>query len=66
MPKQKRARRHHTAEFKAETVNLVRHGGRSIGQVAEDLGLADSLLRTWLRQATVDVGPGAAGRPHDR
>jgi transposase-like protein len=61
MGKQKRARRHHTAEFKAETVKLVRQGGRSIGQVAVDLGLADSLLRTWLRQAAVDGGQGPPG-----
>jgi transposase-like protein len=59
--KQKRKRRVHTAEFKAETVKLVQEGGRSIGQVCEELGLADSLVRNWLRQATVDGGQGPAG-----
>ena len=39
--KQKRKRRSHTAEFKAETVKLVRDGGRSVGQVCSDLDLAD-------------------------
>jgi transposase len=55
------SRRVHTREFKAETVQLVRAGGRSIGQVARDLGLADSLLRGWLRQAEVDAGRGSSG-----
>jgi transposase len=57
----KRTRRVHTREFKAETVALVRSGGRSAAQVARDLGLADSLVHTWLRQATVDEGQGPPG-----
>jgi transposase len=57
----KRTRRTHTREFKAETVQLVRSGGRNASQVARDLGLADSLVRTWLRQAEVDDGRGPAG-----
>ena len=59
--KQKRARRVHSPEFKAETVKLVRDGGRSVMQVCEELGLADSLVRNWLRQAGVDGGEGPAG-----
>ena len=59
--KQKRKRRVHTPEFKAETVRLVREGGRSIAQVCADLGLCDSLLRNWLRQAGVDDGKGPVG-----
>ena len=61
MTKVKRPRRNHTREFKTETVKLVREGGRSIGQVARDLGLADSLLRNWVRQAGVDAGTGSPG-----
>jgi transposase-like protein len=57
----KRTRRVHTREFKAETVALVRAGGRNPAQVARDLGLADSLVRAWLRQADVDAGKGPAG-----
>jgi transposase len=48
-------------EFKAETVALVRSGGRTAAQVARDLGLADSLVHAWLRQATVDEGQGPPG-----
>jgi transposase-like protein len=57
----KRTRRVHTREFKAETVELVRGGGRNAGQVARELGLADSLVRSWVKQAEVDAGEGPAG-----
>ena len=57
----KRRRRVHTPEFKAETVQLVLTGGRSVGQVAGDLGLAESLVRGWVRQAEADAGRGPAG-----
>jgi transposase-like protein len=57
----KRSRRVHSPEFKAETVQLIRTGGRTAAQVARELGLADSLVRTWLHQAEVDAGKGPAG-----
>lgn len=57
----KRSRRTHTREFKADAVGLVRTGGRQVAQVARDLGLADSLVRSWVRQADVDAGKGPAG-----
>jgi transposase len=57
----KRARRVHTPEFKAETVALVREGGRTAAQVARDLGLADSVVHAWLRQTKVDEGQGPPG-----
>ena len=58
----RRTRRTHSREFKADTVQLVRTSGRSIGQIAGDLGLSQSLVRTWVAQAEVDDGrrrPGA-------
>jgi transposase len=61
MSKQKRTRRTHSREFKAATVKLVRDGGRSVGQVSQELDLADSLIRSWLSQAEVDEGNGPAG-----
>jgi transposase-like protein len=42
-------------------VKLVRDGGRSVGQVSQELDLADSLIRNWLRQAKVDEGNGPVG-----
>jgi transposase-like protein len=57
----KRVRRVHTREFKADAVALVRTGGRRAAQVARDLGLASSLVHTWVRQAEVDAGRGPEG-----
>ena len=57
----KRARRTHSREFKSETAALVRTGGRSVAQVAQELDLADSLVRAWVQQAEVDAGQGPPG-----
>ena len=43
-------------EFREEAVRLVRNGGKSIGQVAKDLGIADQSLRNWVKQTEVDAG----------
>ena len=51
----------HSPEFKADAVRLVREGGRKVAELARDLGLADSVVRTWVRQAEVDAGRGPAG-----
>src|SRR5512143_99299 len=58
---ERRKRRAFTKEFKAETVRLVAEGGRSIPEVARDLDLTESALRTWVRQAEVDAGRGRPG-----
>ena len=49
-------RRVFTADYKAEVVALCRSGGRSIGQVCRDLGLAETTVRRWVSQAEVDSG----------
>ena len=38
-------------EFREEAVRLVREGGKSIGQVVKDLGIADQSLRNWVKQS---------------
>jgi transposase len=43
-------------EFKAEAVQLVRSSGRSIPQIAEELGVSDNSLRNWVKQAQIDRG----------
>jgi transposase len=58
---ERRKRRGFTKEFKAETIRLVREGGRSIPEVARDLDLTESALRAWVRQAEVDSGQGNRG-----
>lgn len=53
---QRRARRKFSPEFKRDAVELVRSSGRPIAEVAEELGLYDSTLGNWVRQAQVDDG----------
>ena len=54
--KQPRARREFTKEFKHDAVELVRTSGRPIAQIAHDLGIYDSTLGNWVRQAAIDRG----------
>jgi transposase len=39
----------------------VKEGGRKVPELSRDLGLADSLVRSWVRQSDVDAGKGPAG-----
>jgi transposase len=57
----RRKRRHFTQAFKADAVKLVRNAHRTVPQVAKDLDLTESALRTWVQQAVVDDGKGRAG-----
>ncbi len=43
-------------EFKEEAVRLYRSSGKSIAQVAADLGVAHETLRTWLKRHDIDDG----------
>ncbi len=43
-----RQRRSFTEEYKRQAVELVLSSGRSIGAVAKELGLRDSVLRRWV------------------
>ena len=53
---ERRARRSFSREFKAETVALVRGGGRTISQVCRDLDLSETAVRRWVAQAEIDAG----------
>ena len=57
----KRKRRAFTTEFKAQAVRVVRESGKPIGTVARELDLTETALRSWVRQAEVGAGRGAAG-----
>ena len=61
-----RARRTFTAEFRAETVALVRASDRSISQVCRDLDLTETVVRRWVQQGEVDAGqrPGLTTAEH--
>ena len=54
----KKRRRCFSKEFKAETVTLLRTSEKSVGEIAADLGIGESVLRRWVHQAGVDAGNG--------
>jgi transposase len=54
--KGKRRRRQFTAEFKRDAVELVRTTGRPIAHIAAELGIYDSTLGAWVKQAAIDRG----------
>ena len=59
--KPRRQRRSFTDEFKAEVVRKVLSSGRTAGQVARDLDLTETAVRSWVKQAQVDRGKGPPG-----
>src|SRR5262245_43560016 len=56
-----RARRQFTPEFKAGAVRLVLDEGKTVTQVARDLDLTVSALRSWVIQARADRDGGKSG-----
>lgn len=54
--KQHGERRAFTPEYKAEVVALCRKGDRSIGAIARDLDISESVVRRWVAQAEIDSG----------
>jgi len=50
-----------SAEYKAETVRLVQRSGKGIGQMALELGIGETALRRWVKQAEVEAGRGPEG-----
>lgn len=51
-------------EFKIEAVRLVQTSGKSINQVAKDLGISDSNLSRWCRQHEEQGGQAFVGSGH--
>ena len=56
-----RQRRSFTDDYKRQAVDLVASSGRSIGSVAKELGLRDSVLRRWVEAGREPTA--AARRP---
>lgn len=50
-------RRIFTDEFKQEAVALLASSGRSLAQIARELGVQPSVLRQWQRRLTVSGWP---------
>ena len=57
----RRPRRAFTDEFRAGAVRLVLDEGKTIPQVARDLDLTQSALRTWVERARADRSKGKTG-----
>jgi transposase-like protein len=55
-----RVRRTFTPQFKRDAVALIRDG-RSLTEVAHDLGIARSLLQHWQKQLRQDSGDAVPG-----
>jgi transposase len=61
MPRQQRT---YTKEFKQEAVGLVQTSGKSMSQVARDLGISDSVLSHWYQQAKTQGAEAFPGSGH--
>ena len=46
----------YSVEFRREAVRLLKSSGRSVPQLARELGVSQQSLRNWERQADADVG----------
>ena len=57
-----KARRSFTPEFKVQAVQLVTEQGKSIAEVARDLDLSESLLRSWKTALAASGAPAFPGR----
>jgi len=51
----------YTAEFKKDAVELIRSSGRTVTEVARELGVSAEGLRGWVKQAAIDRGEGPTG-----
>ncbi len=52
-------------EFRQRAVELARQGVRPVSQIAAELGVAQSALHRWLRQADLDEGQRSDGLTTD-
>lgn len=48
--------RAHPPEFRQRAVELARLREKPLSKIAGDLGIAESCLRNWMRQADIDDG----------
>jgi len=51
-----RSRRKFSDEFKRDAVEIVRSSGKSIAEVARELGIYDTTLGSWVKQDEINRG----------
>ena len=56
MPRGSNHQRPYPPEFRREAVELYRRAGKSLNEIAADLGVSSESLRVWAKPADVDVG----------
>jgi transposase-like protein len=56
MPRGSNFRKPYTSEFRREAVALYRSAGKSLNELAVELGVSTETLRIWVKQADVDAG----------
>jgi transposase len=56
--------RKYSPEFKREAVNLVESSGKSVPQIAKELGISDSILYKWQKQLTAQGEQAFPGKGH--
>jgi len=54
-------RRKFSAEYKAEVVKVIADSGKSIAALSLELGIGETALRRWVKQAEIDAGGGGEG-----
>ena len=56
MPRGSNFQKPYAPEFRREAVALYRSSGRSLKEIAQDLGVSSESLRVWVKQAAIDAG----------
>jgi len=61
MGKKTTKKRSFTPEYKAHVVRLCQEPGKTVSEVARELGLTRSVAAQWVKQGAADSGDGGAG-----
>jgi transposase len=56
MPRGSNFQKPYAPEFRREAVTLYRSSGRSLREIASDLGVSSESLRIWVKQSAIDAG----------
>jgi transposase len=60
----KKVQKTYTAEFKREAVRLAQTSGKSIAQVARDLGISDTSIHQWRKELAAHGDEAFPGSGH--